>query len=123
MSISDEVFKEMKRLYDGGMTQEEVAMHCHIKQQQAGAFLRGTRSTGGLRLETLDKMFPHATISLYGDTVSIHADQNQGSVVGVNRGTIGQEQDILSRIESKIIDADELNDEEKIKVLRVLRKR
>ena len=123
MSLSDEVFKEMKRLYDGGMTQEEVAAHCHIKHSQAQRILSGSRSAGGLRLETLDKMFPHATISLYGDTVSIHADQNQGSVVGVNRGTIGQEQDILSRIESKIIDTDALNDEEKIKVLRVLRKR
>lgn len=122
MSLSDEVFKEMKRLYDSGMTQEEVAMHCHIKQQQAGAFLRGTRSTGGLRLETLDKMFPKAKISLYGDTVSIHADQNQGSVVGVNHGTIKQDHDCLSVALNKIMQSCDLTSDEKVKIWNILKK-
>ena len=123
MSLSDEVYKEMKRLYEGGMTQEQVATHLHVRHGQAQKILSGTRSASGLELGTFDKMFPHASVHLYGDSVSVHADHNKGSVVGVNRGTITHERDILFEIENKILSADELTAEEKVKVLQILKRR
>ena len=122
MSLSEQVFREMKRLYDGGMTQEEVAAHCHVRHTQVQKILSGSRSTSGLELGTFDKMFPNAIVYLYGDNVSIHADHNNGSVVGVNRGTISPDQDSLSAVIDKIMASDAPTSDEKVKVWNVLKK-
>ena len=120
MSISQKVYDTLKSEYESGMTQEEVAARHHVRHSQVQPILSGKRSTGGLLLSTLDRMFPNATIDLYGDNVSIRADHNKGSVVGVNHGSIAA--DFLSSVMDKILAADELTDEEKVKVLRVLKK-
>lgn len=109
MSLSDEVYKEMKRLYDGGMTQEEVAAHCNIKHSQAQRILSGTRSAAGLRLETIDKMFPNASVHLYGDKftqTASHVSVKNGSVnsISVNPGASADQ--IRSRIISALIPLD-----------------
>ena len=122
MSISKTVFETLFSEYSSGMTQEEVAAKHNVRQGQIQKLLANSRSAGGLLLDTVDKMFPNATVNLYGDSVSIHAVQNHGAVVGVNRGTITHDRDLLFEIENKILAADELTDEEKVKVLRVLKK-
>lgn len=121
MSLSEQVFREMKRLYDGGMTQVEVAVHCHIKHGQAQKILSGTRSASGLELGTFDKMFPNATVNLYGDKVSIRTDLNCSSGVEEKRGTLSP--DCISAVIDIIMASEALTSDEKVKVFNVLKKR
>ena len=121
MSLSEQVLREMKRLYDGGMTQEEVAAHCHIRHTQAQKILSGSRNASGLELRTFDKMFPNATVNLYGD-VSNHADHNKAPAIEGNRGTTSPNPDSISAVIDIIMASDKLTSDEKVKVWNVLRK-
>lgn len=105
MSLSDEVFKEMKRLYDGGMTQEQVAAHCHIRHSQAQRILSGTRSTCGLELGTFDKMFPNASVCLYGNGIMQTASNVNVKNGSVNSISIQHDTASVEKIRSKIIAA------------------
>jgi transcriptional regulator with XRE-family HTH domain len=78
----------LRGLCDERGKQRPVAEKLGISQQYLNRLLNGTRPVSGLTIETVQRMFPHATFNLNGDAVSIHADQNSGSVVGVNRGHV-----------------------------------
>ena len=67
MNIAQTVFETLRQEYDSGMTQEEVAAKHHVRHSQMQPILSGKRSAGGLRIETLDRMFPNATINLNGN--------------------------------------------------------
>lgn len=73
-----------------------------------------------MAVRSVIKMFPNATLNLNGDSVSISAESNSGTVVGINTGTIGA--DCLSAISDKILMDEDLTAEEKIKFLKFLKK-
>lgn len=122
MRFSKIILDTINAEYQSGLSQEEIAARHHISQAHVQRIISGKANLDNLRLETLEKMFPDAVLYLNGDNVSIHADQNRGAVVGVNRGTITPDRDILSEIEKKILAADELSSDEKVKFLMVLKK-
>lgn len=105
--------------YAEGKTQKEVAQKFNTTCTTINRLLSGKRSTGKLTIETFDRMFPEASIDLKGAAL-IHAPQNRGNVVGINNGHMGP--DCLSEVIDKILSTEELTAEEKIKVLKVLKK-
>ena len=117
MNIAGEIKKEIQKELRAGATQEELAAKYKVTQSHISRIISGKCSVS---FETLERMFPNATINFHGDSVSIHADFNSGNVVGVNRGKVFA--DCLSAVMDKILECDELSAEEKVKVMKVLKK-
>ena len=88
-NLETAIQEALHRLCDGerGKT-GQVADKIGVSQAYLNRLLTGTRPVSGLTVKTVQRMFPRATFILNGDAVSIHADQNSGSVVGVNRGNV-----------------------------------
>ena len=120
MIDTKEILDALRKMHDDGMTQQEIADRAAMSQTYVADLLSGKRPTGGLSVKMLNKLFPRAVLLLTGDAVSIHANRNSGNVVGVNHGTISQ--DCLSAVQDKILETEDLTPEEKIKVLKVLKK-
>ena len=119
--LADQILEYIKTEYSNGRsTQQEIADTLHVDQQTINRLLSGKRKPDGLTVGTFDKMFPHAKIDLTGTSAIISAPQNSGAVVGVNNGSVSA--DCLSSVMDKILSTDDLTAEEKVKVLKVLKK-
>ena len=121
MSLANDVYSALKSEYDSGLTQVEIATRHHVRQGQIQHILSGKRSARGLQLDTVDKMFPNATVNLYGDKVSIPSDLNCSSGVEGKRGTLSS--DCISAVIDIIMASEALTSDEKVKVFNVLKKR
>ena len=119
MIDAKEILRVLKEEYEKS-TYQEMAKRHNISYTHLYDVMQGKRSVDGLTLKNINKMFPDATLHLYGDKVTITANQNQGNVVGVNNGAIGG--DCLSAVLDKLLATDELTAEEKVKVIKVLNK-
>ena len=119
--LADQILKYIKEEYaKGRTTQQEIADTLHVDQQTINRLLSGKRKPDGLTVGTFDKMFPHAKIDLSGTNAVISAPQNSGAVVGVNNGSVLA--DCQSSVMDKILSCDELTAEEKVKMLKVIKK-
>ena len=98
-------------------TYDEMSSKYGIAHSYLHNLLNGKRGMDGLTIKMLNKLFPQATLNLHGD---IYNSGTNNGVVGVNNGTVSN--DCLSAIENKILSTDDLTAEEKIKVLKVLKK-
>lgn len=124
--ISRTILQAIRAEYNSGKKQVEIAEKYSMPQQIISRILRGERSVAGMRLETIEKMFPNAVIHLNGDTVNapvIHAGSNCHNVVGINNGSCYTKYDCeerLSRIKDEIMDSD-IPAEAKEKVYRIIK--
>ena len=119
--LAEKIIEYVKSEYNGGqLTQQEIAEALNVDQQTINRLLSGKRKAAGLTVGTFDKMFPKAKIDLTGANAVISAPSNSGNVVGVNNGNISA--DCLSGVMDKILSTEELTAEEKVKVLKVLKK-
>ena len=119
MTIAEQIRKALLDEYNNGGKQQEMAAAHRVSQQYISRLLSGKRSCEGLSLKAVSNMFPHATLNLNGDTVSADNSGTNNGVVGVNNGTVTQSMDAVI---DKILATDDLTAEEKIKVLKVLKK-
>lgn len=117
--LAEQIREYLKALNDGRKTQEEMAKELHVAQSVVNRLLSGRKKFEYLSIGTFDRMFPEASIDLKGAAL-IHAPQNRGNVVGINNGHMAA--DCLSEVMDKILSTEELTAEEKIKVLKVLKK-
>lgn len=110
MNIAQTVFETLRQEYDSGMTQEEVAAKHHVRHSQMQPILSGKRSAGGLRIETLDRMFPNATINLNGNgnsTITQVASNVKVNTQSINNGSPpGSVEQARSRIIAALIPLD-----------------
>ncbi|MBQ7731451.1 MAG: hypothetical protein IJT68_06400 [Lentisphaeria bacterium] len=110
MNIAQTVFETLRQEYDSGMTQEEVAAKHHVRHSQMQPILSGKRSAGGLRIETLDRMFPNATINLNGNgnnTITQVASNVKVNTQSINSGAApGSVEQARSRIIAALIPLD-----------------
>ena len=120
MIAAGDILAELRRRYDSGSTQQELSQLTGVSRSYIRDLLSGKRAIDGLTIKKINQLFPRSVLQLNGDTVSIHANRNSGNVVGVNHGTISQ--DCLSAVENRILESTDLTAEEKIKVLKVLKK-
>lgn len=114
-----EFVDRLKELYEKGKTYDDIAELTGLSRAFVACTINGSRPPKNLTVDALAKAFPNMTISLSGDKTKISVRENSGNVVGVNHGTVGG---CLDWAMDKILGADELSADEKIKVLKVLKK-
>ena len=114
MTIYDEIRAAIRAEWEGGATQQEIADRANVTNPYINNLLSGKRKVESMKLETLFKLFPKAEIFLQGAQIAgDNAIQVQGNL---------SVSDIISPIIDKILNDDTLSAEEKVKVLKVLKK-
>lgn len=113
MNIYEEIRQALIREWRNGATQQEIADRAGLTNQHINNLLSGKRKVESMKLETLFKLFPRAIIKLERPLIAgDHAVQVQGNV------SIAEDSAIID----KILNDDTLSAEEKVKVLKVLKK-
>ena len=113
------LYDRLKEEYEKS-TYDEMSRKYGIAHSYLHNLLNGKRGMDGLTIKMLNKLFPEATLNLKGDFFIADNTGTNNGVVGVNNGTVSN--DCLSAIENKILSTDDLTAEEKVKVLKVLKK-
>lgn len=114
------IIERLIQRWQRGESQLSIAKKAGISQAYLCDLFSGKASADGLTIKKINSLFPKATLLLDGDSVSIRADHNKGTVVGVNRDQIST--DCLTAAITRIVDSKDLSDVEKIKVIKVLKK-
>ncbi|WP_176013627.1 helix-turn-helix transcriptional regulator [Victivallis sp. Marseille-Q1083] len=113
MTIYDEIREALQREWRSGVTQQAIADRANLTNQHINNLLSGKRKVESMKLETLFKLFPQAAINLTGAQLAgDNAIQIQGGVAVAPDAAIV----------NKILEDETLTAEEKIKMLRVLKK-
>lgn len=86
-NLETSVFEALHALCDGKRNQEEVANALHVSRSYLNRLLNQKLPVSGLTLNSVQKMFPNATLNLHGDVSLTQTGTNNG-VVGVNNGTV-----------------------------------
>lgn len=120
MIDSRRIIEHLTQRWQNGETQASIAKLAGISQAYLCDLISGKSDVEGLTVKTINKLFPDASLHLDGDSISIRADYNGGNVVGVNRGKVTME--CFSSIIDKILETEDLTAEEKVKVMKVLKK-
>ena len=123
--LYDEIRNALKQKMAEGMTQDELAKKAGVSRSHICHLKNGSRSIGGISLETLLKLFPHATIHLNGDTISGTATSTNGIAVVGNHfsGSVAHTPECkekLDAISGAVLDPD-IPDDAKIKVLKIIK--
>lgn len=84
--LSKTILEAIRKDYDAGKKQTEIAKDHNVAQQIISRLLSGKRSASGLTVETIEKMFPNATINLNGDKVEVR--NNRGTAFGIVHGNV-----------------------------------
>lgn len=125
-NLETSVYEALHALCDGKRNQEEVANALHVSRSYLNRLLNQKLPVSGLTLNSVQKMFPNATLNLHGDVSLTQTGTNNG-VVGVNNGTVnsGPAPDSISRsvLESLILHAEDLTAEERVKFLLFLKEK
>ena len=87
MNIADEIQKKIRQELDAGATQKELGKKYGMTQGNISRILSGTHTVS---FDTLERMFPNATINLHGDPVVATNSGINNGVVGVNNGSLQQ---------------------------------
>ena len=91
MNLSDTIYNEVKRLYDSFKTQERVAAKCNVNQGRIQKILSQPGYCKGMKIETVEKMFPNSMLNLNGNITTSQTGTNNVVVNGecgtVNNGT------------------------------------
>lgn len=121
MMLYDEIRNELKQKVINGKTQDEISKQVGISQSHLCHLKNGSRSIGGMTLDTLLKLFPNAQIVLNSNTSSkntFHAS-NGSFAIGSNSGKIinrpvtdkavnelADAENVIARIQEAIEDED-----------------
>ena len=120
MIDTKEIIAALEDLHASGKTYERIAKESGIAQSYIYNLIHGKRDIDGLTIKKINQLFPQAILILEGDKISIQANNNQGNVVGVNHGSVNNT--IVSDIMEKVLNSEDFTAEEKIKVLKAMRK-
>ena len=117
----EEVLEDLRSQYATGKTQEEIAKRTGVGRSYFCQLISGKSPIEGLSLKKFNQLFPDCVVYLHGDKVKINAPSNSGNVVGINNGSVANN-GCMDWVMDRILAADELSADEKIKVLKVLKK-
>jgi DNA-binding transcriptional regulator LsrR (DeoR family) len=119
--LYDEILKELQTDYYNRVTQTEMGIKYNISQSLVGRLLSDNKNILGIKVETLQRMFPDTTI--YG---KLQTTNNQ-KVINSNNNIITQEnnnglekKEFVSDLSRNILNHSDLTAEEKIKFLQIL---
>lgn len=108
MILYDEIRKELKQKISSGKTQDEISRQAGISQSHLCHLKNGSRSIGGMTLDTFLKLFPNAQIILNAESVTTgnNAPIVKGrQSVGINNGTIHNCEQNYNELKRRIQDA------------------
>ena len=125
MIAARDILAELRRLYDGGATQQEIAAMTGVSQSYIADLLSGKSSPENLSLKKINQLFPEATLSFgnrsIGDNNVIHARARVQS----DNNFLPADGDAVEQFRRKILDCiiacEEISDEERGKFLRIIR--
>lgn len=83
MNIYDSCRQALKEQYDKGITQQEIGRRAGISQQHVNRLLNGRSSFANLKMETMLKLLPNASITV-GDMSIVNNGTNSG-VIGITQ--------------------------------------
>lgn len=122
--LYDEIHKELQTDYDKRLTQMEMAKKYNTTQNTIQRLLSDKKNINGIKVETLQKMFPNSTI--YGKKQALNNQEVSNSnnniiTQSTNNFLSSSRDDILHEIQDNILIDNELNDVEKVKFMRFIR--
>lgn len=120
MIDTQEILDALKMMHENGNSYVEIGNKLGVSKSYVHSLLKGVREIDGLTIRKINQLFPQAILILEGDKISIQANNNQGNVVGVNHGSVNNT--IVSDIMEKVLNSEEFTADEKIKVLKAMRK-
>lgn len=119
--LYDEILKELQTDYNNRVTQVEMGTKYNVTQNTIQRLLANNKNILGIKVETLQRMFPDTTI--YGKTQTT----NNQKVINSNNNIITQEnnnglekKEFVSDLSRNILNHTDLTAEEKIKFLQIL---
>jgi hypothetical protein len=118
--LYDEIYEALQMDYNKRLTQIDIAKKYNTTQGSIHRLLSEPANILGIKLETLQKMFPNSTI--YGKT----QPTNNQKVISPINSTVTQnnssfeKKDFVSDLSRKILNHADLTAEEKIKFLQIL---
>ena len=115
MDLYEKIITALKEEYEKGATYQEMAEKYGLSYSYLRELLLGIKPVGRMSLDFFFKLFPHATVAIHDSIVAPVINNGTNSGV-INAGRI--ESDAID----KILSADELTAEEKVKVIKVLKK-
>ena len=121
--LFDEILEQLLKDYNNRITQDEMAKKYNVTQNVIQRILSDNEKLKGMRLETIQKMFPTATIHSSSNNVIQGAKitHNAGHINSNNNNFLSQEKDnFIKEISSKVLNHEKLSDSEKIKFLQIL---
>ena len=120
MIDAEKIIESLRQRWQAGETQLKIAQNAGISHAYLCELISGKNDPNGLTIKKINALFPKATLNLHGDTAVISAPRNSGNVIGINNGSL--ESSCLSSVMDKVLYTEELTAEEKVKVLKVLKK-
>lgn len=120
-NISDQIYRWLKDQYDSGKTQVELSQKTGLHQGEICQILSGKKSVSGMRIETIQRIFPHATLNIDGSP----SVKGFGNVVGNNNTDIAINAsnviDHLNAIRDLIVENEKLSADAKVEVLKIIK--
>lgn len=119
MDLYEKILSMLKEEYENGATYQEMAKKYGLSYSYLRELLLGIKPVGRMSLDFFFKLFPAATISVEGKTIVpvVNNGTNSGAMTGVI-----QYGDNADKVLNQILSTEDLTAEEKIKVIKVLKK-
>jgi transcriptional regulator with XRE-family HTH domain len=122
--LYNEILAELQNDYDKRVTQIEMAKKYKVTQNTIQRLLADKKNILGIKLETLQKMFPNATI--YGKSNHISNSQitnNQGLINSSNNNFLSLDKSkIINNLLMQMLNSQDFTDTEKVKFMQFLQK-
>lgn len=119
--LENEIRKSLKKRMENGESERQISEKIGISSGHINHLKNGTKKVSALSLGNFLKMFPEATIHLYGDTVEIK--DNSGTAYGIVHGNvknIDNKSGIPKDIMDSILSNSDLSVTEKAQLLKEL---
>ena len=119
MDLYEKILSMLKEEYENGATYQEMAKKYGLSYSYLRELLLGIKPVSRMSLDFFFKLFPAATISVEGKTIVpvVNNGTNSGAMTGVI-----QYGDNADKVLNQILSTEDLTAEEKIKVIKVLKK-
>ena len=117
-----EVLEAVKKMYDSGMSQEEISRKIGISRSYVKGFVNETQLPKNISVNTLLKVFQHCKIDLNGNGINNASGiVNTGTTNNITQKNFESQKDnFIKEISSKVLNHEKLSDSEKIKFLQIL---
>lgn len=81
MDVYREIRDELKKQYDAGATQQELADQFGVARSYIARLINGDRPIQGISLETFFRLFPQAKVSLHPNRSALAVDDLDSKII------------------------------------------